>query len=168
MSLKMFNLSHLGGCSKQGKCKDEPHGDSLQGGDSAASAEGTSSFSSHQFELTGGGSRVQSGLTPTYVHRSAYMHSYYFPRSLLSLFQVRSCSLQFCQVISINCHAMFGHGNLYTQWENAVWNGMKSQRVCQQTLDELIKQLYFLYSSGGCLYHIRSKDNFGIFISDNN
>ena len=63
----MFNLSHLGGCSEQGKCKDEPHGDSLQGGDSAASAEGTSSFSSPQLQLTGGSSRVQSRLTPTYT-----------------------------------------------------------------------------------------------------
>ena len=125
MSLKMSKLIHLGGNSEQGKCKDEPHGDSLQGCDSAASAEGTSSFSSPQLQLTGGGSRVQSRLTPTYVHRSAYMHSYYFPRSLLSLFQVRSCSLQFCQVISINCHAMFGHGNLYTQPNGKTQFGME-------------------------------------------
>ena len=165
----MFNLSHLGGCSEQGKCKDEPHGDSLQGGDSAASAEGTSSFSSPQLQLTGGSSRVQSRLTPTYVHRSAYMHSYYFPRSLLSLFQVQLqppiLSSYFNQ---LSCHVWTWESLHPTQWENAVWNGMKSQRVCQQTLDELIKQLYFLYSSGGCLYHIRSKDNFGISISDNN
>ena len=55
-----LKLPYLRG-SEHSKYKDEPHDDT------AALLGGSTSFSRIQLELTGGGSRVQSRLTPTYT-----------------------------------------------------------------------------------------------------